>query len=64
MQYECTDCGMAVKNLTCGKCGAALQHRVIKNAEGQDVQVAECPKQCGKIKSPMCCGHDMCVAKG
>ncbi len=57
-KYECCDCGMAVKGLTCGKCGAPLQSKTIK-AGGKDVQVAECPKQCGKIKSPMCCGHDM-----
>ncbi len=59
MAYECCDCGMAVKGLTCGKCGSPLHHATIKDAHGKEVQVSECPKKCGKIKSPMCCGHDM-----
>lgn len=57
--YECNDCGMGVKGLTCCKCGAALKHATIKDAHGKEVHVSECPKKCGKIKSPMCCGHDM-----
>lgn len=57
--YECSDCGMGVKGLSCSKCGAQLKHSTIKNAQGKEVQVSECPKQCGKIKSPICCGHDM-----
>ena len=61
--YECCDCGMSVKGLTCGKCGAELKHTSIKDAHGKEVQVSECPKKCGKIKSPMCCGHDMTVKK-
>jgi hypothetical protein len=59
LQYECSDCGMGVKGLSCSKCGAELKHRTIKTEQGKEVQVSECPKQCGKIKSPMCCGHDM-----
>ena len=60
-QYECDDCGMGVKNLTCAKCGAELRHATIKDSHGKEVHVSECPKKCGKIKSPMCCGHDMKV---
>lgn len=60
VKYECCDCGMSVKGLTCGKCGAALEAKTIQ-VNGKDVQVSECPKHCGKIKSPMCCGHDMDV---
>jgi hypothetical protein len=59
LKYECSDCGMGVKGLTCGKCGAELCDKTIKNAQGKDIEVSECPKGCGKIKSPMCCGHDM-----
>lgn len=59
MEYHCSDCGMSVKGLTCGQCGSELRNNTIKDAKGNDVQVSECPKQCGKIKSPMCCGHDM-----
>ena len=61
--YECCDCGMSVKGLACGKCGSPLKDGTIKNAKGEIVQVSECPKKCGKIKSPMCCGHDMKFAK-
>ena len=59
MKYQCMDCGMSVKGLTCGKCGAELHHGTIKDAQGKEIHVAQCPKNCGKIKSPMCCGHDM-----
>lgn len=59
LEYECSDCGMSVKHLTCGKCGTELRHNTITTAEGKKVEVSECPKQCGKIKSPMCCNHDM-----
>ena len=58
-KYECKDCGMGVKGLTCCKCGTELRHNTIKDKQGKDVQVTECPKNCGKIKSPTCCGHDM-----
>lgn len=57
--YECNDCGMSVKGLTCGKCGSELRHNTIKNKDGKEIHVSECPKDCGKIKSPLCCGHDM-----
>lgn len=60
-EYQCTDCGMGVKGMACGTCGALLHHNTIQTAEGKKVQVSECPKGCGKIKSPQCCGHDMKV---
>lgn len=59
MEYQCTDCGMEVKGLACGKCGSELQPKTVKNAQGKNVQVSECPNSCGKIKSPVCCSHDM-----
>ena len=31
----------------------------ITKDDGTQVGVSECPDGCGKIKSPMCCGHDM-----
>ena len=58
-EYECSDCGMGVKGLTCASCGAELEHGTINTDDGTEVQVSQCPNDCGKIKSPMCCGHDM-----
>lgn len=57
--YTCSDCEMEVNNITCGKCGSELEYKELTTAEGNTVGVSECPKGCGKIKSPMCCGHDM-----
>jgi len=57
--YECKKCGMGVKGMTCHQCGSPLQHAKIKDANGKEVQVCECPKKCGKMKSPVCCGQDM-----
>tara|TARA_B100001123_G_C14388774_1_gene661957 strand:- start:131 stop:295 length:165 start_codon:yes stop_codon:yes gene_type:complete len=53
---------MKVHNLTCGSCGNELNHATIEKDDGTSVGVAQCPKGCGKIKSPMCCGHDMAAA--
>lgn len=61
MQYQCSDCEMTVKGLTCGKCDAQLVHGEL-DVDGQMVQVSTCPNDCGKIKSPQCCGHDMQVS--
>ena len=61
-KYSCGDCGMKVHNLTCGSCGNELNHATIDKDDGTSVGVAQCPKGCGKIKSPMCCGHDMAAA--
>lgn len=59
MGYHCSDCNMAVKGLTCAKCSTPLVHDEITTPEGKNIQVAKCPNNCGKIKSPQCCGHDM-----
>lgn len=58
MECKCQKCGMGVKNLTCSKCNALLVNDVIKK-DNDKIQVAKCPKGCGQIKSPTCCGHDM-----
>ena len=60
-KYTCsdTDCGMAVAELKCGICSTDLEHVLIEKDDGSSVGVAKCPKGCGKIKSPMCCGSDM-----
>jgi hypothetical protein len=63
LSYQCEHCGMQVKGLSCGHCNTDLVHRVVTKKDGQTVQVAECPKGCGKIKSPACCGHDMTPQK-
>ena len=60
-KYACSDteCGMAVADLKCGICNVALEHVLIEKDDGSSVGVAQCPKGCGEIKSPMCCGSDM-----
>ena len=50
---------MAVADLKCGICSTDLDHVLIEKDDGSSVGVAQCPKGCGKIKSPMCCGSDM-----
>jgi DNA-directed RNA polymerase subunit RPC12/RpoP len=60
--YSCSDCGMEVGDVTCGKCGTSLEHKEITKDDGSIVAVAECPNGDGKIKSPMCCGQDMVAA--
>ena len=62
-KYECCDCGMGVEGLTCSTCSAALVHKTLTKEDGSTVEVSECPEGHGKIKSPMCCGHDMEVAE-
>jgi hypothetical protein len=53
---------MGVKGLVCS-CGAELVHETLTNEDGSTVDVSKCPDGHGKIKSPMCCGHDMDVAE-
>ena len=59
MKYTCSDCGMEVENMRCGKCGAELRHSSRTRDDGSTVAVSECPNSCGKIKSPACCAADM-----
>ena len=58
LKYVCHDCNMSVTGLTCG-CGAELINSTVTKDDGTEVSISECPKGCGKIKSPMCCGNDM-----
>lgn len=60
--YSCSDCGMEVTNITCSKCDSELEYKVITKDDGSTVGISECPEGHGKIKSPMCCGHDMVAA--
>tara|TARA_Y100000590_G_C15540054_1_gene946587 strand:+ start:864 stop:1109 length:246 start_codon:yes stop_codon:yes gene_type:complete len=58
--YSCTvGCGMAINGLTCAQCGTELQPAILTKDDGSTVSISKCPKECGKIKSPMCCGQDM-----
>ena len=57
--YSCPHCGMGVTGMCCAKCGEALVHDHITKDDGTQGGVAKCPKGCGKIKSPQCCGSDM-----
>jgi hypothetical protein len=50
---------MGVTGLNCVKCGKELVHDHITKDDGSKVSIAKCPEGHGKIKSPMCCGHDM-----
>lgn len=56
--YTCEKCEMEVKPLVCGKCGAELVHKTVEK-NGKKIEVAQCPKCHGMIKSPQCCGADM-----
>ena len=56
--YECSICGMSV-NATCGKCNSPLVDDILKLENGSELQISKCPKNHGKIKSPICCGQDM-----
>ena len=58
MECTCEKCGMGVKGLNCAKCDAELVSGKV-NKDGKDIAVAKCPKGCGMIKSPTCCGQDM-----
>ena len=58
-EYKCEQCGMGVSGMKCANCGKDLVHNHIIKDDGTQVGVSECPDGCGKIKSPMCCGHDM-----
>ena len=57
--FTCEHCGMGVTGLKCVKCEKELVHDHISKDDGTQVSVAKCPEGHGKIKSPMCCGHDM-----
>ena len=58
-EYVCEHCGMGVTGLNCVKCGKELKHDHLTKDDGSTVSIAKCPEGHGKIKSPMCCGHDM-----
>ena len=59
MECTCNVCGMGVKGIVCSKCNESLVSDTITSKENNKVQVAKCPKGCGQIKSPVCCGQDM-----
>tara|TARA_B100000029_G_scaffold516742_1_gene633530 strand:- start:786 stop:947 length:162 start_codon:yes stop_codon:yes gene_type:complete len=49
---------MAV-NASCASCDVPLVNGVLTKEDGTEVQISQCPNECGKIKSPLCCGEDM-----
>ena len=51
-QYTCSDCGMEVEAIKCGKCGSDLEYKVLTREDGSTVNVSECPNGHGNIKSP------------
>lgn len=59
MECKCNVCGMGVKGIACSKCDESLVTATITSKENDKIQVAKCPKGCGQIKSPVCCGQDM-----
>ena len=56
--YKCEQCGMAV-NASCATCNEPLVNGMLQLENGSSVQISQCPKCEGKIKSPQCCGMDM-----
>jgi len=52
---------MEVMAINCGKCGTELEFAALNRPDGTSVNVLECPKGCGRIKSPTCHGQDMAV---
>ncbi len=58
-EYKCDHCGMGVSGTNCVKCGKELLHDHLTKDDGTQVAIAKCPEGHVKIKSPMCCGHDM-----
>ena len=61
--YHCSDdsCDMEIMEVNCGKCSSELVYNTLTRPDGSTVGVLECPKGCGRIKSPMCHGQDMAV---
>ena len=59
--YSCVECGYEIVPNDCGKCGSVLEYKTITKDDGSNVNVSECPKGCGRIKSPMCHGQDMVI---
>ncbi len=62
--YTCEKCGMSVGSMTCGHCGKELGHDSLTLDDGGTVAISQCPDGHGKVKSPMCCGHDMTCTVG
>ncbi|MDG1058568.1 MAG: hypothetical protein P8O94_05020 [Flavobacteriaceae bacterium] len=56
--YKCEQCGMAVI-ASCATCNEPLVNGMLQLEDGSSVQISQCPKCEGKIKSPQCCGMDM-----
>ena len=59
--YRCGVCNMGV-DATCTDCQEGLVNDNLSLGDGTVVQISQCPKCEGKIKSPMCCGADMSCA--
>ena len=57
-KYHCEECNMSIEPLSCGECHTTLIQDTI-DVDGNQIGVAKCPKGCGMIKSPQCCGKDM-----
>ena len=56
--YKCEKCGFSI-NATCGECNDQLVDDILTLNDGSKVQIAKCPNDHGKIKSPSCCGEEM-----
>ncbi|KAI9094563.1 hypothetical protein DFS34DRAFT_233469 [Phlyctochytrium arcticum] len=57
--YRCPDCGVVVCDLRCGTCDRELKLESIVNSHGTATSVSRCPKLCGEIPLPECCGKPM-----
>ena len=45
-------------NTTCGKCDEKQLNDTLENENGS-MQISKCQNGHRRIKSPLCCGHDM-----
>ena len=58
MKYHCNTCDMSVCDMKCGQCHTEMVHDNV-DLDGERVAVCRCPKGCGMIKPPQCCGEEM-----
>jgi len=58
-KYLCKNCGMKTGELKCNECHKPLNHIQLQRSNGTIIYIIECENGCQKLKSPICCSHDM-----
>lgn len=56
--YSCNKCDMSIHAPRCAHCNQEMGPKKLE-VEGKQSTVCACPKGCGCIKTPQCCGEDM-----